>query len=430
MSQHLQITLNLRRHGTASWLQVGSALLWLMMGIGSWTWLGPTWVRAMCPNQNRIIDFYQDWGSARNYWSGLPIYAPHSVTIPRHLHLPANPIPSIEYNIHPPTSVLLALPLGLLAYPDAVLVWNVVSLLALVASLGIVASVLPVTPSLLLPGIALLPFCIPVLGNLQMGQITMILSLLVIAIWALERSGRSNCAGLLLGAMATIKLFPLYLAVYYATQRRGRPLLAVLVSTLALTLITVWVLGADSYVDYIRTVLPWNSEFRIFGYNLSIAGFWHKLFHPLNEGERIIPVWRSLIVARVGTILSNLAITIVLIAFTYQVQYADPTRLRLYHDNDSHAPGFTSDVGYIPALTPPADHCPCMPWTRSSIGLDASSFAIHPANHLASPATSYHSVHRWENHYCNHPILSAWSRITQVLCFTWNLCVRPDGSAP
>lgn len=120
--------------------------------------------------------------------------------------------------------------------------------------------------------------------------------------------------------MVTIKLFPLYMAVYYATQRRSRPLLAVLVSILALTLITVWVLGVDSYVDYIATVLPWNSEFRIFGYNLSIAGFWHKLFHPLNEGEKIIPVWRSLVLARAGTILSNLAITIVLIAFTYRAK--------------------------------------------------------------------------------------------------------------
>ena len=120
--------------------------------------------------------------------------------------------------------------------------------------------------------------------------------------------------------MATIKLFPLYLVVYYVTQRRSRPLLAVLISILALTLITVWVLGVDSYLDYMGTVLPWNSEFRIFGYNLSIAGFWHKLFHPLNEGERIIPVWRSLVLARGGTILSNLAITIVLIAFLNRAQ--------------------------------------------------------------------------------------------------------------
>lgn len=159
-----------------------------MVNDGDWeldlAW--PNMGQGNAPDQDRIIDFYQDWGSARNYWSGLPIYAPHSTTIPRYLHLSANPMPSIEYNIHPPTSVLLALPLGLLSYADAVLMWNVVSLVAFITSLGIVVSVLPVTPSLLLPGIALLPFCIPVLGNLQMGQMTMILSFLAVAIWCLS----------------------------------------------------------------------------------------------------------------------------------------------------------------------------------------------------------------------------------------------------
>ena len=87
-----------------------------------------------------------------------------------------------------------------------------------------------------------------------------------------------------------------------------------------LTFITALLLGLDSYYDYVGVVLPWNSEFRIFGYNLSIAGFWHKLFHPLNEGEKIIPLWHSLALARWGTVCSNLAITAILAAFIHQAQ--------------------------------------------------------------------------------------------------------------
>jgi Glycosyltransferase family 87 len=168
--------------------------------------------------------------------------------------------------------------------------------------------------------LALLPFCLPVLGNLQMGQITMVVCFLITAMWALERSGRSSTASLMLGAAAAIKLFPIYLAVYYVVQGRVRPLVAALISFLTLTFITALVLGPDSYHDYVGIVLPWNSEFRIIGFNLSIAGFWHKLFHPCNEGEKIIPLWHSLVVARWGTLFSNLAISVIVAISTRQAR--------------------------------------------------------------------------------------------------------------
>src|SRR5271163_4198005 len=105
--------------------------LWLIVGLWSWSWLGPTWIAAMQPKGEQVIDFYQDWASACNYWSGLPVYTAHSITIPRYLHMHSNPIPSIEYNIHPPTAVLLVLPLGNLSYVSASLTWNIISLSAL-----------------------------------------------------------------------------------------------------------------------------------------------------------------------------------------------------------------------------------------------------------------------------------------------------------
>lgn len=320
MSQVVKTPDTLPRYRATQRPHLVSTLLWLIIGLWSWSWLGPTWLRAMRPQPDQIVDFYQDWGSARNYWCNLPVYAPHSTSIPRHLRLSSNPMPSIEYNIHPPSSILMALPLGRLSYPDAVLVWNLVSLGALTASIIIVARLLPVPSLLYLPAVALLPFCLPVLGNLQMGQMTMILSFLLTVMWALERSGWRSMGGAFLGAAAAVKLFPIYLAVYYVLQRQVRPLLAALASLVILTVITVLVLGLDSYADYVGIVLPWNSQFRIFGYNLSIAGFWHKLFNPLNEGEKIIPLWRSLAVARWGTICSNLAITAVLVTVTRQAQ--------------------------------------------------------------------------------------------------------------
>ena len=113
-------------------------------------------------------------------------------------------------------------PLTGLDLPDAVLAWNLVTLAALLASLAIVAADLPELKSLFLPVGVLLPFCLPIYGNFQQGQLTFVLVLLMTSAWALDRSGRPGAAGLLIGAAAALKLFPAYLVVYFAARGRWR----------------------------------------------------------------------------------------------------------------------------------------------------------------------------------------------------------------
>lgn len=296
------------------------AVMSLIIGLWGCTWLGPLCVEAMRPADGRLNDYYQDWGSARNHLVGLPVYAQHAQSIPRHLGLQANPSKTIDYNAHPPTSVLLALPFAQFNYPDAVLAWNVVSLLAFLTSLMLVARVLPVPSTLHVPILAFLTFCHPLYGNLHNTQLTLILVLLVTAIWALERSGKSYTAGLLIGAAAAIKLFPAYLAVYYAARGQIRPLRAAALSFAVLTLLTALVLGFDTYDDYLRVVLPHQTKFRSFGYNLSIAGFWHKLFDPEGEHGWMTPLWLCPALARWGTVLSDLVITLLVGALAYRAK--------------------------------------------------------------------------------------------------------------
>src|SRR5262245_18834113 len=102
-------------------------VLCLIAGAVAWTRLGPEYVRQFRPSPEASPDFYQEWGSARNYRLGLPVYTAHSVSMPIHLKRPqADWEKDIEYNAHPPTSVLLALPFSSLDLPDAVLAWNLV----------------------------------------------------------------------------------------------------------------------------------------------------------------------------------------------------------------------------------------------------------------------------------------------------------------
>jgi alpha-1,2-mannosyltransferase len=286
-----------------------------IVGFGAWAWLGPSYAKVLRPPTDPGPDFLQDWASARSYWVGRPVYTPHSVTIPMYLGRPQSPPErGIEYNAHPPASVLLALPLGRLEFSEALLAWNLLSVAALAASLVIVAAGLPELKALFLPTVALLPFCLPIYGNLQQVQLTLVLLLLVTSAWALDRSGRPGAAGLLVGAAAAVKLFPAYLGVYCAARGRWRALLAAAASFLALNLLTAAVLGRQAYRDYLGIVLPYMRVFPTLGFNFSFAGFWHKLFDPAGEGGAVIPVWPSPALARFGTLLSGAAITALVVA--------------------------------------------------------------------------------------------------------------------
>jgi hypothetical protein len=274
----------------------------------------------MRPAPGRINDFFQDWASARNFWVNLPVYAHHATSVPHHLGIPFDPTTGIYYNAHPPTSVLLALPLARLDFPDAVLVWNMISVVAFLVSLAIVAVMLSIPRSFFLPVLALLIFCQPLFATLYQGQLTLLLVLLVTVIWTLERSGRSCTAGVVIGAAAAVKLFPAYLAVYFAVRGRSRPLLAAALAFVALTVVTMAVFSFNAYRDYVQVVLPAQTRFRGLGYNCAIAGFWYKLFDPSGEKGLIIPLWSCPALAQLGTLLSDLAITAIVGMAAYQAR--------------------------------------------------------------------------------------------------------------
>jgi Glycosyltransferase family 87 len=355
-----------------SWTQVSVpeiilAIYGLILGFVGCLLLGPLCVDAMRPEPGRVNDFFQDWGSARNLLLGLPVYTHHAVSVPQHLGVPFDAVTTVDYNAHPPTSVLLALPIAQLSYPDAVLAWNTISVLAFLVSLGIVAAVLPLPRSLFMPVLALLTFCHPLYGNLYQGQLTLILVLLVTLTWVLDRSGRPNAAGIVLGTAAAIKLFPAYLMVYFAARGRLRPLLATVLSLIALTLITAVILGLEPYRDYVQVVLPAQTRFRSLGYNYALAGLWHKPFDPVGEGGCMTPLWSCPALARYGTLLSDLAMTAIVAAFAYRAR--TPAQRDLAFASIVTAMLLVSPVCWdtsLPLLLVPiavaARHAQCMRW--------------------------------------------------------------------
>jgi hypothetical protein len=298
----------------------GRRWLWIVLAGLVCLTHGPQFLRYLRPARDRWTDFFQEWASARNYRCGLPIYSDHRLAIERHLGYVADgEWPNlrqyaswITVNAHPPTAVLLALPLAALNYPDAVLVWNLLSLAALFVSLRLVARALslPVSAWSVAPLLALLLLCSPVLVTLFYGQLTLVLLLLLTGTWIAHRSKRPITAGILLGLAAAIKLFPAFLLVFFVLRRQWKTVAAAMVSLLVVTALTAAVLGVDTYWTYARDVVPRVALFRSGWNNVSLPGLWTKLFDP--GITRIEPVWESMLMAQTGTWLSCCLVVIVL----------------------------------------------------------------------------------------------------------------------
>jgi hypothetical protein len=264
---------------------------WIWLTIAGWLLVlrGPAFLGDLQVKGRRIPDFFQEYASARSWFEGRPIYSDLHESAPRYLGVSLDKDHALVFvNAHPPTSVLLALPLAQFRFPDAFLIWNLVSLAALAASLWIAHWQLriPFSAWSFAPVIALTLLCYPLEEHCRLGQLTLMILLLLTGAWAAERSGRPWLAGVLLGAATVIKLFPGFLLLYYAMRGRWKVVVAALVTITALTGLTITVLGIDSYRSYLFVVLPEIQWFRVGWENNSLWGFWSRLFDPALEHVR------------------------------------------------------------------------------------------------------------------------------------------------
>ncbi len=293
--------------GKRPWLWAGAALLVCILQFTAF-------MGALRHAPGVVSDFYQDWASGRNWWTGLPVYTDHRVTIPRYVG-PVDPFClRVEFNAHPPSSILVMIPWSMLDYRAALLAWNLLSLGMLVASLEIIrrSLELPLTLELIAPAVIFLLLSHPLLMQLFHGQWNLILLLLVTAAWAAERSGRPAWAGVLLGAATAIKLFPGFLFLYFLTRRRWTAVIAGVLAFGMLTGLTAALLGPEVYRVYFREVLPKLAPVRSSWYNASLVGFWTRLFDPATAEVHVVPLWRSVMAVRVAVLLSGLAVIITL----------------------------------------------------------------------------------------------------------------------
>jgi hypothetical protein len=274
------------------------------------------------PPHDAVMDFFQEWASARNLFEGLPIYTSQRITIERYLGKFDAQSVIVEVNAHPPTSVLLAIPFVPLDYFKALVAWNLVSLCALLASLWIVARQLsiPLKAWCLFPAIMLLMFNGPFRQQNLQGQLNLILLLLLTGAWALDRSERPWLAGALLGMATAIKLFPAFLILFFLIRKRWKVAIGAILSLVAWTGFTLAVLGASAYRSYFFDVIPQVQDFISLWTNSSLTGLCRKLFGPATQKTGLIgafaPVWNFPILSRIASLVLSGVVVAVLVWFT------------------------------------------------------------------------------------------------------------------
>ncbi len=304
---------------TPTWKIAVWAILAVVVGVV----FGPRFVRMFHPPPGYFLDFSQEWLSARNYATGSPVYSPQLDAMKRHTgQVPKNPEDLLTWNAHPPASILLALPFGQVTdYATAHYYWNLATFPLFLAGIAIIAFSLdtPVRWWAIFPATVLTLVSGPVFLHLGLGQLNFVLLPLIALAWAADRRGYPILAGVALGLAAGLKLFPAFLFVYFVFGRRWTALAAG-VGAAVLTNAAAWALfGTEAFTTYVREVMPSLMDYRSTWRNVTLTGFWYRLFDP-QPHEKVAALVVLPQVAPIAVLASQLLITAVVAGFAWRAR--------------------------------------------------------------------------------------------------------------
>lgn len=190
-------------------------------------------------------------------------------------------------NYHPPTTIALMLPLALLPYQAAIVLWTAICVGLYLLSWAMVLRTLGVRPPRallpLLAGLSLLWF--PLQFHIILGQLSIPMMACVVGAWSALRRGREGLAGALLALAVLLKIFPALLLLYLLLRGRWRAVAAAAAVGLAGLALTLAVIGPADVLRYRVEVAPANlREYAAYPHNVSL----HGVFSRLLAGDQFI----------------------------------------------------------------------------------------------------------------------------------------------
>ncbi|MFZ0219599.1 MAG: glycosyltransferase family 87 protein [Candidatus Aquirickettsiella sp.] len=194
-------------------------------------------------------------------------------------------------NLNPPFFTLISFPLAYLSYPQALLLWTFLSMLA--GALGILLlqqkidrQTFSVFHALLLL-IALFSY-FPSFVSLQFGQVSFLLLPLLALGWCAARDEKTIRAAIFLALATSLKPFIGLFLFYFLIRKEWRGLCAFFLTLLSCGLIAALFLGFDSYVAYYHACqqIKWAAS----SWNVSFYGFLLRLLGGIENNVALLPI--------------------------------------------------------------------------------------------------------------------------------------------
>ena len=180
-----------------------------------------------------------------------------------------------------PIMILLFVPLALLSLGNSIVVWFVIEILLLVAIAYMLTILWSEKPNVL--GAILIFFFMlawyPIMVDLLYGQLTILLTALVLAAFLALRKDQKILAGILIGFSMAIKMYTWPLIVYFAVKKDWRTFMANCLTFVGLNLIALFLIGVGPITDYyLRVAMQVSSFYHSFLQNYSVWSIGYRLF--------------------------------------------------------------------------------------------------------------------------------------------------------
>ena len=227
------------------------------------------WIKFIWGFSSQPSDFPQDYLAAKNLRIGSPIYfAPSTLVVDEEIV-----IVGIE-NAHPPFDAILFYPLSFFSPNVSFIMWNIINVFLYIGLILIIFKYLKNKNIDYLPAFSILFLWYPFISNVALGQLSILISILIIWGFILIESGKESKGAICFGFATLIKIFPGVLIFYFLLVRKWLAAVVMSATIIAGSILTWFVVGTEDVLTFVARVTPENSmKWVAFPMNSSLAGF-------------------------------------------------------------------------------------------------------------------------------------------------------------
>lgn len=193
---------------------------------------------------------------------------------------------------------LLLVPIGALTLPSAMVVWGAIQFTCMAALCIIPArGILGLRPLGMVLYAGLCTTSYPILNNIKWGQVSILITVCVVAAFFSYKRNKRVLAGILLAFAAAIKFYPAFFIVYFMLKRDARACVAFVLAALAFYLVfPATMLGFSNWLEFEKAISTaisnseWVSRAVDSQYIVHVALRWFVIVSGQNAGDAIAQI--------------------------------------------------------------------------------------------------------------------------------------------